>query len=232
MVLVNNPPLSHSKSIWYRVCCFGGCVGVCQTISLLSCDALLHTWLRFLGHLCPCSVSRSPGIEIPMLVRSYWAGSNTPFHQQVTAQALLALLHGCQPGVWRIPAEVPDLTSLFGAVPYFCTSHKLLKTVFMGVRHFGGKLVLSWAFVQLLTWPPNLRGPLHIAVMSIQLLQWLLQVWLYLCCHWRSPSRYSQRQVSLSFTQSRLKAQMKSPPEMADILFHLHPGKQMQMFLM
>lgn len=61
VVLVNNPPLNYSKSLEeYGVGWFGGCEGMCQTISPLSCYASLHTKLRLLGHLCLCSVARPP----------------------------------------------------------------------------------------------------------------------------------------------------------------------------
>lgn len=61
VVLLNNPPLNYSKSLEeYGVGWFGGCVGMCQTISPLSCYASLHTKFRLLGHLCLCSVARPP----------------------------------------------------------------------------------------------------------------------------------------------------------------------------
>jgi len=46
--------------------------------------------------------------------------------------------------------------------------NKLWIAVFLDVRHFGGKLVLSRAFAQLLSQPPDPQGPLHIAVKSIE----------------------------------------------------------------
>lgn len=167
VVLVNNPPLSYSKSMGTEFAGFEGCVGMCQTISPLSCDTLLHTSPRLLGHLCLCSVARPPCSDISKLVRGCWAGSSTVFHQQITARALLALLH-----VWWVPAKVLILSSLWSSTVLLHSAalqmKKLLVTVFLDVRHFGGKLALSRAVVQLLLWPPDPQGPLQMALMSMR----------------------------------------------------------------
>lgn len=135
MVLVNNPPLSYSKSMRTEFAGFEGSVGMCQTTSSLSCDTLLHTLTRLLGHLCLCRVARPPCSDIPKLVRGCWAGSSTVFHQQITPQALLALLH-----VQWFPAKVPILSSLQSGTVLLHSAelqmNKLLVTVFLDIRHF------------------------------------------------------------------------------------------------
>lgn len=153
VVLVNNPPLSSSKSIGYRVCWFGGlCRHMPDHLSAILCLT------SHLGHLCPCKVTlhrRPHAGERPA------DGQHHPF---LPAQTPLALLQAC-PRVPGVPAKVPDLTSLFGSVPNSprLLHFELLVTAFLDVRHFGGKLVLSRVFVQ----PPDPRGLLHMAVMSI-----------------------------------------------------------------
>lgn len=58
-------------------------------------------------------------------------------------------------------------------VPWWCTS----VAVFLDVRHFGGKAVISTAFVQLLSQPADPQGPLHKEECSVAFTSMTMPLW-------------------------------------------------------